>query len=342
MRTAGLCASMAIVLVGLLPAPGLARTVACGEVITQDTAVDNDLLCTQSTGLVIGASGVTLNLRGHVIRTAATPPQGGFTAIDSQGHTDVTIRNGRAEGSGLLPGIWAVGARVRIVDVAALGRFAFTVTGDDNVLRRVSGPSAALAGARATLTDSSGLFVVASGTGHRIAHNDLSAAFLEGDDVTLSDNHVVRVTVQGDRNRIVRNRGVTSLALGEANDNRVAHNEVGGRNEFGDVPGISVGIEAPAARNEVVDNTVSRVAETFFSGIWVGADATETRVVRNFSVANPGDGILIEAPATLVRRNDAHFNGQLGIRAVIGVTDGGGNRAAGNGDPRECVGIACR
>jgi hypothetical protein len=343
MRKAGVCAAMTAVVLALLPAPGLARTVTCGEVITEDTAVDNDLLCTQSTGLVIGASGVTLNLGGHAIRTAADPFQNsGFTAIDSQGHDHVTIRNGEAEGSGFFPGIWAVGSHVRIVEVAALGRFAFTVTGSDNVLRRVSGPDMALSGERATVTDSSGLFVLASGAGHRIAHNELRAAFLDGDEITLADNHVPRIRVQGDRNRVVRNRGVTSLTLAEANDNRIAHNDVGGFNEFGDVPGISLGIEAPAARNELVDNTVARVAETFFSGIWVGAQATETQVVRNLSVANPGDGILVEAPGTLVRRNRAHFNGQLGIRAVAGVIDGGGNEAAGNGDPRQCVGVACR
>ena len=33
-----------VVVLALLPAAAAARTVTCGEVITQDTAVDNDLL----------------------------------------------------------------------------------------------------------------------------------------------------------------------------------------------------------------------------------------------------------------------------------------------------------
>jgi hypothetical protein len=34
-------------------------------------------------------------------------------------------------------------------------------------------------------------------------------------------------------------------------------------------------------------------------------------------------------------------NGDLGIEAVRGVIDGGGNVARHNGDPRQCTNIAC-
>jgi Tol biopolymer transport system component len=40
-------------------------------------------------------------------------------------------------------------------------------------------------------------------------------------------------------------------------------------------------------------------------------------------------------------RNHANANFDLGIEAGAGVTDGGGNRAAGNGDPAECAGVSC-
>jgi hypothetical protein len=32
----------------------------------------------------------------------------------------------------------------------------------------------------------------------------------------------------------------------------------------------------------------------------------------------------------------------MGIEAVRGVIDGGGNKASGNGDPRQCKHITCR
>ncbi len=40
-------------------------------------------------------------------------------------------------------------------------------------------------------------------------------------------------------------------------------------------------------------------------------------------------------------RNRADFNMGLGFN-VVGVTDGGGNRAKFNGDPTECIGLDCR
>jgi hypothetical protein len=41
-------------------------------------------------------------------------------------------------------------------------------------------------------------------------------------------------------------------------------------------------------------------------------------------------------------KNRAVRNGDLGIEAVAGVTDGGRNRASGNGDARQCVNVKCR
>jgi hypothetical protein len=53
------------------------------------------------------------------------------------------------------------------------------------------------------------------------------------------------------------------------------------------------------------------------------------------------DGIRIDAPGTFVRGNIATGNDGLGINAVKAVIDGGNNRASGNGDPRQCVGVVC-
>jgi hypothetical protein len=40
-------------------------------------------------------------------------------------------------------------------------------------------------------------------------------------------------------------------------------------------------------------------------------------------------------------RNHANANFDLGIEAGAGVTDGGGNRAAANGNPAQCAGVSC-
>ena len=52
-------------------------------------------------------------------------------------------------------------------------------------------------------------------------------------------------------------------------------------------------------------------------------------------------GIEAASPTTTLARNLALGNGDLGMLAVAGVTDAGGNRAAGNGNPAQCAGVAC-
>ena len=46
--------------------------------------------------------------------------------------------------------------------------------------------------------------------------------------------------------------------------------------------------------------------------------------------------------ATTLTRNLSLRNGDLGIEAVPGITDGGGNKAHGNGNPLQCLNVACR
>ena len=57
---------------------------------------------------------------------------------------------------------------------------------------------------------------------------------------------------------------------------------------------------------------------------------------------NTSDGIRIDAPGTRIARNTANNNRDLGINAVAGVIDGGGNRASGNGNPLQCVNVFCQ
>ena len=53
------------------------------------------------------------------------------------------------------------------------------------------------------------------------------------------------------------------------------------------------------------------------------------------------DGIDVNSASTTIAGNLAVRNHDLGIEAVAGVTDGGGNKAAANGDPRQCTHVAC-
>jgi large repetitive protein len=99
-------------------------------------------------------------------------------------------------------------------------------------------------------------------------------------------------------------------------------------------------LEAAAASRDTV---VSRnfVNSKHSDGILVDNGATGTLLIRNRAIRNGDDGIDVDAPATTVTRNIANHNHDLGIEAVPGVIDGGGNHAAGNGNPAQCINIDC-
>jgi parallel beta-helix repeat protein len=98
--------------------------------------------------------------------------------------------------------------------------------------------------------------------------------------------------------------------------------------------------EAPSAPSHttLTGNVANSRAD---DGIRVESGAVETLVARNLADRNGDDGIDVAA-GTTVARNSADHNHDLGIEAAPGVTDGGGNRAHGNGDPRQCTTVACR
>jgi hypothetical protein len=62
--------------------------------------------------------------------------------------------------------------------------------------------------------------------------------------------------------------------------------------------------------------------------------------IRN--AGHPGVVIKnVDDPGTRIVGNTANDNDDLGIEAVAGVTDGGGNSASGNGNPAQCLNISC-
>jgi hypothetical protein len=75
--------------------------------------------------------------------------------------------------------------------------------------------------------------------------------------------------------------------------------------------------------------------------VHIGDKARHTRLRRNVAKGARGDGLDTNDSTTKLTRNEAWRNGDLGIEAVRGVVDGGGNRASGNGDQRQCVNVKC-
>jgi hypothetical protein len=102
--------------------------------------------------------------------------------------------------------------------------------------------------------------------------------------------------------------------------------------------------ETPPAVDNVIRGNFVRAATV--DGIAVHTDGpgrvTGTVVRNNLVTLSGDDGIDVRSPMTTITRNGAFGNHDLGIAAVAGVTDGGGNRAAGNGNPAQCLNVVCR
>lgn len=152
---------------------------------------------------------------------------------------------------------------------------------------------------------------------------------------------------------VVADNGRDAIALGESDGNTITQNVVTGntfgifvrngsddnvvtRNKVSATHSVGIATYDRANRTVVAQNTVWG---NWDDGIRIGADTSGSTLLQNTSYGNGGDGI--EVSNATVTKNTATYNGQLGIRALAGATDGGGNKAAYNGDPAQCAGVVC-
>jgi nitrous oxidase accessory protein NosD len=225
--------------------------------------------------------------------------------------------------------------------------------------------------ARNSVSGSTGYAVFMFGVDDsRIQHNKLDAdqhGFLLGNSArNLVQHNAVSHTgggievVEGaTANRVEHNR-FTGILVGDASDNLIRHNLVAATYAFGIIldgavrtrlernivtaPGPAIIVTRLEAAVAPQDTIVSgnHVTSKFSDGILVDSGATGTLLVRNLAIRSGDDGIDVDAPATTLTRNIANHNHDLGIEAVPGVIDGGGNHAAGNGNPAQCINIDCK
>lgn len=146
---------------------------------------------------------------------------------------------------------------------------------------------------------------------------------------TLCDGCGIAVQIYGNDNVVARNTLVDSPRYGIELD------------DFQD-PGHS-----PASGNVLRDNIVDQSGIGIAIGSEAGGVVTDTVIARNIVTRAASDGIQLVGPSTglessTLTRNVANRNGGFGIVTVPGTIDGGGNRAAGNGNPQQCLNIVCQ
>jgi nitrous oxidase accessory protein NosD len=337
MRVAALVCGI-VVWTMLLAVPAAATHVSCGEVITQDTTLDSDLADCPGDGVVIGASGITLDLAGHTIDGDRDGDQG----VENNGADDVTVSNGRIQQ-------FQDAALVRLGGANVLSDLELTDSGiavnlEEASFTRIRDSTITRAGA--------GVLVFREGSFIEIDRNVISstgtAIFIAGfglptdlvENTTITDNHVFgnetgilvghafQTLIAG--NSVHGNLGTAGI-IDQGGASRIEQNIVRGNSGHG--------IFLQRRGKQVVGN---RVVDNGEDGVAVFQTAAEVELTDNFARGNGDDGIDSDTPDAVLTRNKAIHNGDFGIEAVPGVTDGGGNKASANGNPLQCLNVSCK
>ena len=329
----------ALVVCALPAANAVASHVQCGDVITQDTTLDSDLVDCPGDGIVIGASDVTLDLAGHTID--GTGLDAGNQGVENNGADNVTVVNGRIQQFQAAVSVLLAGANeFRGLSLADSG---IGIYAEDSSATRIEGNE--------VTSSDAGVLLFREGSFNEVVGNSVSGAetgiFLAGfgsealQHTLVADNRVFEnvtgmlVAIPRDsvimRNHVTRNAAEGIIEAGIRS--RIDGNVVSGNGTFGiQVAGLSTS-------SEIIDN---RTWDNGGDGVFVGEGPGGVSVTGNFSKGNADDGIDVERPNVTLTDNKAIHNGDFGIEAVPGVTDGGGNKAAGNGNPAQCLNVSCR
>jgi parallel beta-helix repeat protein len=366
----------------LAPGAGQASAshVSCGAVVIADTVLDSDLVNCPNNGIVIGADNITLDLNGHTVDGDGTPAAGCDprmqicdSGVVNDGHDGVTVMHGSVDefAVGVLFGTTTreKARNNRLLGVSSsrnqfvgLGIFSQV----RSVVRNSSGDgSLDHDGVGMALGDSNHVRILNNSFRHN-AHNGINTSHSRrnlikgnlfsrnGDEAILMEggnhfqvtaNRVVRngagITLgPGSRNVITRNRvfrGRDGIRIEKGRGNLVAHNLV-----VAAQVGIRLGIHEPFIGG--THNVLRRnlVRDSRRDGFVVVKKDTHSLLVGNIAKGAGDDGFDVESRSATLTSNLAVRNADLGIEAVFGVINGGGNKAHGNGNPLQCTHIACR
>jgi hypothetical protein len=147
------------------------------------------------------------------------------------------------------------------------------------------------------------------------------------------------VVAPGNRNVVAGNRSFRDnggIAIEKGRGNLVARNVVVHARWEGILLGINkppIGGAANVARGNLVRGGRN--------GFLVAENDRHSVLPRNTAIAAADDGFDVKSSSAKLTANRALSNADLGIEAVPGVLDAGGNIARHNGDPRQCTHIRC-
>jgi hypothetical protein len=349
--------------------------VSCGAVITQDTVLTHDLVCSGD-GLSIepGDAGVTLDLGGHTVSGDGTGT--GIWADGLHVTGRVTVRHGRIVGfhDGVSVQFASVSIEHVTVDRAAETRTgtgigldggqgslldAIDVRGFENAIEPRVSVGTRLLGS--TLHgNATGVYLSSSSHALTIDQSVISdgdiGLYLSQSAVTVRYSSILRM--QGPAVQLGQSEArITDSVLAQSGAGVAIPSDESGLDLRRSIVvdngvGVNVGSDQSAYASlwylQVHDNWfIANRGPGLAFGPWMrranGFDPWEIR--RNRFIGNGGDGVDIDARGTAEENltfadNVAEGNAGQGF-VTAGVVDGGGNRARSNGGEPQCVGVSC-
>ena len=265
-------------------------TISCGQVITQDTTLQHDLVDCPGNGLVIGADNITLNLNGHTIDGLTGGSGCGADCLhgrgidNTAGHDGVRIINGKV--TDFERGVILVGAQRNVLK---------DLTVHANGTREIFSPVTLIRSDHNTIEDST------------MGAGEPALLLFLSDDNTIARNHMAGgISIrQGD-----------AVALVEANNNRLVDNETGAdgfaarilHSDGNHLARNTLGGYAGAFLQGVSNTTVIR--NTFTGRGGVSVEGQSNRLARNLLLSESGIGV--SGDYNRVERN-TKTSGQNGI-----------------------------
>lgn len=301
---------------GLLPATASATHVNCGDVLTQETVLDSDIVCpsTATDGLVIGGDDFTVWLQGHTITGPGVDMAGTDGIIDDgKTHSGVTVRGGTITGFEDGVDLDATGSAAKGLAVSA-GGVGIAMRGDGNTLYRNT----------VDITNAAGVTAF-SGIESLGDNPYVWGNVVNGSAETGPDDGIV---VNGQNPLIILN-AVTGCGF----DGVIASGYTSGLVALNSVSGCDIGITPSGMGIKLQSNTTE--------GNCIGMVVDDPTALVRWNVANGNctEGIVVGQEGATLKKNTANNNVDIGIDAPPNTIDEGGNTATGNAT--DCLGVVC-
>lgn len=334
----------------------------CGISVQSSFQLTRDISCETRPGLVVGASGITIDLRGHMIDGTGS----GQTGIQNTGYDGVKIVNGTIRGFrfGM---VVENDADRNVVDGLSVNESELdgliVATGSDQLtLRNVHAFRSGADGI--SLTDSAGHKlngIYASGntaSGLEL----INAAGVSVSASTLTANGAFGILAEGASSDLSISKTTVASTYGIPGYGIELYGNLVDRARLQDVSAIGneVGIFVLSGDDDVLKQVT--VSGNHFAGLLVnGPDnlqvsqatlsgnggiglatspAATVLITKSTATGNSQNGFDLGDAGSVLRSSTANGNGQIGIAAQEAGSDGGKNTAHGN-PIAECTQVAC-